>query len=229
MCREREADLGILSSVLSRINGRSALRKIITNTGWLFVDNLLNLVAGFLVGAWVARYLGPAQYGVLNYALAFEVLFVPIAGLGLANIVIREIVRVPEDKNTILGTAFALQFAASLIAFALILGVAYLLQPDDTLTRWLIAIVAGQLVFRAFSNTVDYWFQSQIQSKYAVWSRNIALVLIALIKLVLLLVKAPLIAFAWAVLTQVVFFAVGIAIFYHMCGQAVLASRARGR
>jgi PST family polysaccharide transporter len=218
-----EVKLRILPS-LSRINNRSAF-KIVVNTGWLFVDKFSSLVAGFLVGAWVARYLGPAQYGLYNYALAFEALFVPIAGLGLANIIVREIVRAPEDKNTILGTAFVLQFIASLLTFALITGIAYLLRPDDALMRWLIAIVAGQLVFRAVSNTLDCWFQSQIQSKYAVWSRSIALVLIALIKLTLILIKAPLIAFAWATLAQVVFFTVGVAVFYHVHGQAVSAWR----
>lgn len=226
MCREREVKLGVFSSVLSRINERPALGKIIANTGWLFVDKFLSLVAGFLVGAWVARYLGPAQYGFLNYALAFEALFVPIAGLGLANIVVREIVRVPDDKDTILGTAFVLQFAASFVAFTLIIGAAYLLRPDDALMRWLIAIVAGQLVFRAFSNTVDYWFHSQIQSKYVVWSKNIALVLIALIKLALILVEAPLIAFAWVVLAQVIFLTAAVAIFYQISGQTVKVWRA---
>jgi len=221
--------MGIFSSVLSQINGRSALRKIVVNTGWLFVDKFSSLVAGFLVGAWVARYLGPAQYGMYNYALAFEALFVPIAGLGLANIVVREIVRVPGEKNTILGTAFVLQFAASLVTFALIIGAAYMIRPDDALIRWLIAIVAGQLVFRAFSNTLDYWFQSQIQSKYAVWSRNIVLVLIALVKLTLILIKAPLVAFAWATLGQVVLYTIGIAVFYRVSGQAVSAWRSSMR
>ncbi|HET60219.1 MAG TPA: flippase [Chloroflexi bacterium] len=218
--------MGILSTVLSRINERSALRKIIANTSWLLVDKFLSLVAGFLVGAWVARYLGPAQYGFLNYALAFESLFVPIAGLGLASIVVREIVRAPDDKNTILGTTFVLQFAAGLLTFMLIIGASYLLRPDDVLMRWLMAIVAGQLVFRAFSNTVDYWFQSQIQSKYVVWSQNIALVLIASIKLALILVEAPLIAFAWVVLAQVVFLTAAAAVFYHISGQTVKVWRA---
>ncbi|HTF62329.1 MAG TPA: hypothetical protein VK638_06405, partial [Edaphobacter sp.] len=51
------------------------LRKIIGNMGWLFVDRFVRMGMGLFVGVWVARYLGPAQFGSLNFALAFIALF----------------------------------------------------------------------------------------------------------------------------------------------------------
>ena len=94
----------LLTTVLAQINNRSGLKRIIANTGWLFADKFLALLAGLLVGAWIARYLGPKQYGQYNYALAFTALFAPFASLGLATIAVREFVRRPEDKPQILGT-----------------------------------------------------------------------------------------------------------------------------
>jgi len=35
------------------------LRKILSNAGWLFAEKIFQMGFGFLVGAWVARYLAP--------------------------------------------------------------------------------------------------------------------------------------------------------------------------
>ena len=50
------------------------LRQVISNIAWLFTDQILQMGLGLVVGLWVARYLGPEQYGLLNYALALELL-----------------------------------------------------------------------------------------------------------------------------------------------------------
>ena len=67
---------------------RPNLVMIVDNIGWLFIDRFLRMGVGLLVGVWVARYLGPAQFGMLNYALAFVALFGVVAtrcGLGNLN------------------------------------------------------------------------------------------------------------------------------------------------
>jgi len=207
------------SSFTDKTKDLSSLRIIIANTGWLFVDNLVNVIVGLLVGAWVARYLGPVRYGIYNYALAFVSLFTPLVVLGLKEIVIRDIVRTPEDKDEILGTTLGLQVVGSLLALVLAIGIAQITRPEDALSRWLIAILAGRFIFQVFSQTLDYWFQSQIQAKYIVWAKNIALVLIALVKVGLILSEAPLIAFAWAALFQVFVFTVALVTFHRLSRQ----------
>jgi polysaccharide transporter, PST family len=214
------------SSFISKVRQRSNLFKIATNTGWLVVDKLISIVAGLLVGAWVARYLGPAQYGMLNYASAFVALFTPLVGLGLKDIVIREIVRDPAEKNGIMGTAFTLQFLAGFGALGLSVGIAYLSHPDDALTRLLIAILSGRLIFLAGSNTLNYWFQSQIQSKFSVWARNLTLVVIALVRVGLVLSQAPLVAFAWVMLASNALVVLGMIIWYKTSQGQITAWRA---
>ena len=51
---------------------------------------------GLFVSVWVARYLGPQQFGLINFASAFVGIFSTIATLGLQGIVIRDIVQYPE-------------------------------------------------------------------------------------------------------------------------------------
>jgi PST family polysaccharide transporter len=70
------------SSVAHMLTQRFRVQKIIANTGWLFVDKFVSLVFGLLVGALVVRYLGPARYGIYNYAVAFVALFAPLVEVG---------------------------------------------------------------------------------------------------------------------------------------------------
>jgi len=209
------------SSIIDLITQRSSLRKIIANTGWLFADQALAVIAGFLVGAWVARYLGPTQYGIYSYALAVVALFTPLVALGLKDIVIRDIIRVPEDKNEILGTTFSLQLVGGVLSLGLAIGIALITRSGNALTRWLIIILAGQLIFQVFSVTLSYWFNSQVQAKYIVWANNIALLLYSLVRIGLVLAKAPLIAFAWAALGQAFVYAVAVGVFHRISGQTL--------
>jgi len=59
------------------------LRQVLANLAWLFTDQILQMGLGLVVGLWVARYLGPVQFGLLNYAIAFVSVFSSVAnGLG---------------------------------------------------------------------------------------------------------------------------------------------------
>jgi len=215
------------SSILRLITQRSSLRKIIANAGWLFADHVLALVAGFLVGAWVARYLGPTQYGIYNYAVAIVALFTPLVALGLKDIVIRDIVRAPDDKDEILGTTFGLQVIGGLLSLGLAIGIALITRSENPLTSWLIVILAGQFIFQMFSVALVYWFNSQVQAKYIVWANNIALILYSLVRIGLVLSRAPLIAFAWAALGQAFVYAAAMAVFYRLSGQMLFTWQVR--
>lgn len=215
----------VLPSFLrTRLDGRPSLQKILANTGWLFADRIFSIAVGLFVGAWVARYLGPERFGLYNYVLAFVALFAPLSQLGLDSIVVREIVRDPSHKEQILGTTLILRFTSSVLALILTVSVISLLRPEDNLTRWLVAIIAGGMVFRAF-DTINLWFQSQVQSKYTVWAKNGGIALVALVKVVLILAQAPLIAFAWAALAEIALGAVGLVVAYHINGHHLKAWR----
>jgi hypothetical protein len=93
----------------ARIEHRPNLAKVVSNTGWLFSDRILRMGVGLLVGVWVARYLGPEQFGLLSFAMALVALVGTIATLGLRGIVVRDIVRDPSHTQETLGTSFILQ------------------------------------------------------------------------------------------------------------------------
>ncbi|MEG4075681.1 flippase [Microcoleus sp. Pol14C2] len=196
------------------------LRQVLSNIAWLFTDQILQMGLGLVVGLWVARYLGPTQFGLLNYAIAFVSLFSSVATMGLGTLVVRNIARDPECKNETLGTAFGLQFTGGCITLMLTVTVIALLKPNDTLTRWLVGIIAAGTIFNAFE-AINFWFQSQIQSKYTVLAKNSVCFLVAAVRIGLVTIKAPLLAFAWVRLAEVALVGMAYVYFYKLTGNKI--------
>jgi len=208
----------------TRFKVSSTLRRLIINTGWLFMLRMLRLVFAFFVGVWLARYLGPQRFGTLSYALAFVGLFAPVAHLGLSGPVVREIVNDPGRKEEILGTTFLLRFSGGIFCFAAAAVAIMIIRPGDTLSRNLVTIIAFGLVFAAFES-IDIWFQSQVQVKYAVYAKSAGLVLANLAKIYFIIAAASLVAFAWVSVLEIVAAAVGLLIVYRHRGYFISAWR----
>ena len=138
--------------VRKQLEGRHNLQKIIGNIGWMLADKVLRMVVGLFVGIWVARYLGPEQFGFLSYAGAYVALFSAIATLGLDGIVVRELIREPERRNEILGTAFVLKLMGGVVLFLLTVGSITWFWQGDALVVWLFRIFRFRLfrLFRTF-------------------------------------------------------------------------------
>lgn len=207
-----------------KLEGRHILQKAIGNTGWLMADQAVRMGGGLLIGIWMARYLGPEQYGLFSYAIAFVMLFSSFAGLGLESIVIRKIVRDPSSRDEVLGTSFFMMLSGGLVVFGLAMGTVYLVRPDDTLSHWLVGITVAGTIFQGF-NAIDFWFESQVQSKFAVLAKDSAFLLTGIVKIAFILMNAPLVAFAWAGLAEVALGSAGLVISYRANGYRVKAWR----
>ena len=175
--------------------------KILENIGWLFFDKILRMGLGLLIGVWIARYLGPEQFGSLSFAIAFTWLFGAVSTLGLPEIVVRDLVRKPDTKLETLGTAAALLFLGGVLTYCLILITIFWIRPEDQLAKILVAILGSTMLFKA-SEIAVYWFESQVISKYTVWVQNGSFLIFAGIKVLLILNGTPLIAFAWITLGE---------------------------
>lgn len=160
-----------------------------------------------LIGVWVARHLGPSQFGLLNFAIAYVSLFGIIAGLGLQTIVVREIINTPESRDEILGSAAALLFFGGLLAYALTVGSFFWLRSSDTLARTLIAILSTTILLK-LSEVVIYWFESQVESKYVVYTQNTAFLICSLFKVWLIYSDATVIHFAWVSVVEAILVAI---------------------
>jgi O-antigen/teichoic acid export membrane protein len=186
--------------------------KYFKNTSWLFVEKILRMVVGLFVGIWVARYLGPEQFGLFSYAQSFVGLFTAIATLGLDGIVVRELVKNESRRDELIGTAFWLKFMGA-FGVLIILAIAVNFTSNNMYTNTLIFIIASATVFQSF-NVLDFYFQSKVLSKYVVYTNIISLFISSIVKIILILNEASLIAFAWVVLFDSLVLAFGLIYFY---------------
>jgi PST family polysaccharide transporter len=197
--------------------------KIIKNIAWLSGDQVLRLAASFVVGAWLARYLQPTQYGLLNYAIAFVGMFSPLANLtDLHQIAVRDITLEPDAKNEILGTTFLLKLFGSFIAILLSITSILFLRPVDQLAQLLVIVLSCSTLFLS-CNAVECWFQHQVQSRHVVIARNIIFAVITLVRVGLIYLNAPLIAFAGAITVEAALSAIAILVAYQVNGQSLKA------
>lgn len=186
--------------------------KYFKNTSWLFAEKILRMVVGLFVGIWVAKYLGPEQYGLLSYAQSFVGLFVAFATLGLDGIVVRELVKNERRRDELIGTAFWLKLIGA-FAVLLILAIAINFTSNDHYTNTLVFIIASATIFQSF-NVVDMYFQARVLSKYVVYANIISLFISSMVKIALILNEAPLIAFAGMVLFDSMVLALGYVYFF---------------
>jgi len=187
----------------------------------MFAEKGLRLIAGLFIGAYVARYLGPAQYGLLNYSLSLVLLFSVIAYLGMDSIVIRELVRDESKRDKLLGTAFVLKLMAATSIFLVLIAFVEM-TATDRVTRSLIYIIGAGIFFETF-NVIDFFFQARVASKYVVWSQMAALAFVSVFRVVLIFNEAPLVWFAWATALDFFILAIGMIFFYRHNGYSIFA------
>lgn len=197
----------------TKIIGSSENKRIIKNIGWLFFDRIIRIAGGLFIGIWVARYLGPEFFGVLNYVIAYTALFSFLAKLGLDKIIIREIIRRPDKKDLILGTGFVLKLVGSVILLTAVASTVLIFKPQNHDIFYFVLIIAAGYVFQSF-DVIDFFFQSRVQSKFTVLSKNCAFIVINILRVVFILNKFSLIYFVWMVLLEI-FISTGLLIFFY--------------
>jgi O-antigen/teichoic acid export membrane protein len=188
-------------------------KRYFANTSWLMAERIFRMAVALFVGVYVARYLGPEQFGLLSYASSFVGLFTALATLlGVNNIMVRELVKTPKRRDELLGTAFWLKAGSTILVW---MGIAAAIPftHNNAQTNTMIIIIAFALVFQAF-NVIDINYQAEVKSKYMVYAQFVQITVSSVIKLVFIVIKAPLIYFAWVFLIDAVVLAIGLVAMY---------------
>jgi O-antigen/teichoic acid export membrane protein len=201
---------------LKSLQNHQGFMKYFKNTAWLVSEKIFRIVVGFFVGVWLARYLGPEQFGLLTYTQSFVGLFSVFITLGLDSIVVKELLSKNNDGNILLGTAFILKLSGF---FILLFFVLLFIQFTDNsnATNILIYLISFSVIFQSF-NVIDFYFQSKVLSRYVVMSNAVSLFISSIIKIALILNEAPLIAFAIVMSIDTFILALGLIYFYKKQG-----------
>ncbi|MGB6974488.1 MAG: flippase [Terracidiphilus sp.] len=214
--------------VLDRIRRRAGIRASLSNIGWLGGDRFVRMLGGVLVGTLVARYLGPGQFGLLNYGIAIYGLFNIISNLGLDSLIVREVALDESGEPVVLGTGFILKAAASVATTVAAIVATKLMEPRNHVLIEIVALLSIASISQAF-DVIDYLFQAQTKSRYSVVPRNIAFLLASLARVVAIVFHLSLLAFAWIAALEIFVAECGIAISYLRLRKPLLRWNWHGR
>jgi len=207
------------TALFEQARNHQGFRKYGKNTVWLFAEKAVRMLVGFTVGIYVARQLGPEQYGMLNYAINFVSIFGVLVSLGMDFILVRELVNKTQSEDTVLGTAGVLRLAAyGLMLIGLACSV--WLAKDDQTTQLLITIIALGYSCQIFQG-LEAYFQANVLIRYVVLSQLGALLVVAAGRFYFAWGHFPLYTFAALESLLFLLTLIGMCIFYHKTGHRI--------
>lgn len=202
----------ILDNISNRLNLSPTKRKVIRNIVWAVIGKVVTLLGGLLVGIFVARYLGPEQYGLMSYVLSYIAIFQVLAYFGMDNIEIREESKTPEEKDKIIGTAICLKLIFAVATIGLV-ALTVCIFEADSFTRWMVMLYSISMIANSFGVIRNY-FTSLVWNEYIVKTEITRTFIGAGIKVALLLLHAPLAWFIAATLFDTILIAGGYLVSY---------------
>jgi|SRR3989344_2637990 len=199
--------------IKKKIECKGSLIRILNNINWLTLEKIVRGGLLIFVSILLARYLGPEKFGTLNYAISFVALFTAFSKLGLDNIVIRNLVNFSSKQGEILGSTFFLKLLGNIILSIFSVFLIYLIRPLDSTIQLFVLIISMGYIFKSF-DTIDFWFQSKVMSKYVAISLIASGVIFFCINFAFLIINAPLVSFIWAYVIDFALTSLGLFIFY---------------
>ncbi len=185
------------------------------NIGWVSAGRFLRMGGSLVVGTLVVRYLGPSQYGAFSYAFALYGLFNIVSNLGLDVLVVSEIAlaRNLEHEEQVLGTAFWLKVAASVITTLAATGYCWWSNAEDGVVIAMVAMLSAASISQGL-DVVDFFFQAKTRSRLTVLPQLGVFVLSNLARVAAVLLKAPLLAFGAIASLEILFSELALAFVY---------------
>ena len=135
----------------------------VKNAGWLIFGKVAQMIISMFVGLLTARYLGPSNFGLINYATAYTAFFMAICTLGINSVLVKEFIDNPEEEGSIIGSSLVLRAISSFLSAGIIVCIVSIIEADELTTIIVTALCSLSLLFNIFE-TFNYWFQSKLKS-----------------------------------------------------------------
>ncbi|MDP5291628.1 flippase [Oceanimonas sp. CHS3-5] len=189
------------------------VKKYLQNTLWIMGGKITSLGVGFVVTVIVARYLGPEDFGIFSYALSISALFSAVGHMGLSGLIVREIIKKPDERGVTLGTTLGLKFIGMVLSYTLLLVYAIIYEEVSSSEFTVLVIAGAILLFRPF-DIIDFWFQAFLKAKYVTYALLWALAVSSVLKLFFVFSSLSVVYFVSANLIQAIAMAIAFLFIY---------------
>lgn len=161
-------------------------KSVVKNASWIVGARIAQAILSFLIGMFTARFLGPSNYGLINYAASIVAFVTPIMELGITNVIVHQLIENKKDEGLLLGSALLLNAISAVVCIILITVFAYLTNSGEKETVIVCILYSILLIFKAVE-ILNYWFQAHLISKYSSIASLIAYVIVSVYKIYLLI------------------------------------------
>lgn len=158
----------------------------INNATWIVVCRVAQSILQLIVGMLCARYLGPSNYGLINYAASIVAFALPLMRLGLNATLVHEFVESPEKEGEIMGTSLLLNISSSVVCILFVSIFSAAANIDDSATIIVCVLYSLSLFFAAIE-MVQYWYQYKLLAKYSSLVMFCAYILVSAYRIYLLI------------------------------------------
>jgi len=100
----------------------NTVKRVTKNFLSLGISKIISQVITFVVIIYLARVLGPANFGKISFAQVVILYFMLISDLGLTTLGVREIARDKDDINNYVNNLVTLRLLLTIFSFCLMLG-----------------------------------------------------------------------------------------------------------
>ncbi len=160
--------------------------KTVKNVGYLIVGKVIQMAFALVISLLTARYLGPSNYGLINYASAYTGFAAAVCTLGINNVLVKEFIDHPGDEGMVIGTTLGLRAISSLLSALAIAAITFVVDADEPTTKLVVVLASVGVIFQ-ISETFNYWFQSRLESKVTAIATLVAYLISSAYKVYLLI------------------------------------------
>lgn len=191
--------------------------RVVKNASWIIGIQIVKSLLGLVISMLTARFLGPSNFGLINYAASIVAFVTPIMYLGLNGVLVQEIVNTPEKEGEILGTSVTMTFLSSLLCVIGVISFAAAVNRGERETVIVCALYSTLLIFQSLE-LLNYWFQAKLLSKYASGVALFAYAVISGYKIYLLAAHKSIYWFALSNALDYMIIVIGLFIVYKRLG-----------
>lgn len=159
--------------------------KVTKNASWIIAGRVYHMLLAFLVGLLTARYLGPSNFGLINYAATYTAFFASFCTLGINSIIVKNFVDHPDEEGETVGSAIVIRAVSSVLSVLMMVCITLIADKGETTTHIVVFLCGIGVIFQVI-DTLDYWFQSKLESKYSVFATVISYSVVSAYKVWLL-------------------------------------------
>ena len=166
----------------------------------------------FVVSMLTARYLGPSNYGLINYASSFTSFFSTFCVLGINSVIVKNFIDHPNEEGKTTGSAIGVRMISSICSVVLIMVATLFLDRGERTTHLVVLLLGLGAIPQVF-DTLNYWFQAKLESKYAAIASAIGYTVMMGYKISLLVFQKNVVWFAAA--SSIEYLVVAVCLYYN--------------